>query len=460
MSDRPNILFIQSDQHRYDCVGVNGHPLLQTPYMDQIAAEGMNFTQTYCPTPICVPTRTSLLNGQWPTSHLCIGNWDSEASRPAIEGLPTFSETLQRAGYRMGYVGKWHVHREKGPEAFGFDEYVNDWHYRAWREEQGIPPQPTGNKWFGELDPHITPEQSRLAWSVDHVIRMLQEHRDGPFFIRWDPNEPHPAYRLPEPYHSMYPPETIAPWSSFPDPLEGKPYCQGQQRRTWKVDTWTWEDWAPVVSRYLGLISLLDTQIGRVLAALDELGLRDNTLVIYTSDHGDMAGGHGMFDKHFIMYDDVVRVPFMARWPGHIEPGSVCEAFVSNSIDLGPTFCEVAGLPIPDTFAGQSLIPLFEGATDNGRQDIYAMFQGNQFGLYTQRMVRDRRWKYVWNATAEDELYDLQNDPGEVRNLATVSAHAEELSRLRRRMVAWMEAIDDPILNLWIRPQLLENLKI
>ncbi|MCP4454594.1 MAG: sulfatase-like hydrolase/transferase, partial [Planctomycetes bacterium] len=126
----------------------------------------------------------------------------------------------------------------------------------------------------------------------------------------------------------------VRPRPSFPDPLDHKPYIQAQQRRTWKVDEWTWEQWAPVVGRYLGDISLLDAQIGRILSALDALKLADNTLVMYTTDHGDMCGGHGMIDKHFIMYDDVVRVPLIMRWPGRIAPGSRCEAFVSHEIDL------------------------------------------------------------------------------------------------------------------------------
>jgi arylsulfatase A-like enzyme len=266
---------------------------------------------------------------------------------------------------------------------------------------------------------------------------------------------------VPEPYHSLYPPERIAPWSSFPDELRGKPYIQAQQRRTWRVADWTWEKWAPVVSRYLGQISLLDAQIGRVLEALAHLGLEERTLVVYTTDHGDLCGGHGMFDKHYVMYDDVVRVPFIVRWPGVIPAGRQCAAFVSHFIDLPRTILEVAGCGVPATFSGKSLLPLFRGlAADLGRTDIFAAYHGNQFGLYSQRLVRDRRWKYVWNATAEDELYDLANDPGEVTNLAANGAYGVELARLRSRLVAWMEETRDPLLNGWIRAQLLEGLKI
>ncbi|MCP4397224.1 MAG: sulfatase-like hydrolase/transferase, partial [bacterium] len=333
---RPNILFIHSDQHRFDCLGVNGNPLLKTPALDQLAEHGMNFLNAFTPIPLCVPARNCLLHGQWPTGHLAIANYDTEAPRPPEAGLPCFSQQLRDQGYFLGYVAKWHVAEERDPFAYGFHEYVPEWDYQTWRQQQGLPPVPMENKWFGEVDTAISASQSRLAWGADHIIRLLRQAVDGdaPFFLRWDPAEPHLPNVVPEPYAGMYPPEQIRPWPSFPDPLDHKPYIQRQQRRTWKVDEWTWEQWAPVVGRYLGDISLLDAQIGRILSALDALKLADDTLVMYTTDHGDMCGGHGMIDKHFIMYDDVVRVPMIMRWPGHIAPGSRCEAFVSHEIDL------------------------------------------------------------------------------------------------------------------------------
>ncbi|MCB8922171.1 MAG: sulfatase-like hydrolase/transferase [Ardenticatenaceae bacterium] len=480
---RPNILFIHSDQHRYDCVGVNGHPLLQTPHLDRLATEGINFHQAYTPIPLCTPARVSLLTGQWPTEHLAISNWHSEAPRPPREGLPSFSQALRDGGYWLGHIAKWHVHPTKGALDYGFHEYVIEegpfkgaqdygFHksevdktalsYDAWREAQGIPPRPRKRGWLGEVDPHITPEQSRLAWGADQVIRMLTEHggEETPFFIRWDPSEPHLPNVVPEPYYSMYPPEQIPPWPSFPDTFAGKPYIQAQQLRTWGVDGWTWEDWAQVVSAYFGEISLMDAQIGRILDKLDEMGLTENTLVIYTTDHGDMCGGHGMLDKHFIMYDDVTHIPLLMRWPERIPAGTVSNAFVSHSIDLAVTFCEVADVPVPETFSGRSLLPMMTGVGGNGRSDILSMYHGNLFGMYSQRMVRDLNWKYVWNATAEDELYDMQNDPGELHNLATDPAHRDELARLRRRLLAWMEETHDLLLNPWTRKQLLENVKV
>ena len=457
----PNILLILSDQHRYDCLGINGHPLLRTPHLDRLAREGVRFTHAFCPIPLCVPVRNCLLHGQWATQHLGIANWETEAPRPPLE-LPSFVQVLREAGYWLGYVAKWHVHPRKGPLEYGFDAYIPEEAYGHWRQAQGLPPRPHSQGWFGEQDPYISPEQSRLAWGADQTLRLLEAAagRGVPWFLLWSPSEPHLPNVVPPPYASLYPPSQIPPWPSFPDPLWGKPYIQAQQRRTWQVEGWPWERWAPIVSRYLGEISLLDAQVGRLLDALERLGLAQDTLVIYTTDHGDLCGGHGMMDKHFIMYEDVVRVPLLMRWPGHIAPGSVCEAFVSHALDLATTFCELAEAPAPATFRGLSLLPLLNGAQDNGRADIFATYHGNQFGLYSQRMVRDRRWKYIWNATAEDELYDLQTDPGELLNRAADWTCRDELARLRGRLVAWMEETRDPLLNPWTRNQLLHGLKI
>jgi arylsulfatase A-like enzyme len=457
-----NILLIYPDQHRYDCTSTNGHPFVRTPNMERLASQGVNFGQAYCPIPLCVPTRNTLLHGQWPIQHQCICNEGSEAPRPPEPDVPTFIEPLHEAGYFLGYVGKWHVNQFRGPLDYGFDEYVPESAYAAWRTGQGLPPHPFEYAWFGKRDPHIGPEQSRLAWGADQTLRLLARmaQEDRPFFIRWDPSEPHLPNVVPEPYFSMYPPETIPPWPSYPDPLVGKPYIQAQQRWSWHVEDKTWDDWAHMVSAYLGTVSLLDAQLGRVLDGLEALGLAENTLVVYTTDHGDMCGGHGMVDKHNVMYDDVVRVPMIVRWPGHTRPGSACEAFVSNSLDLAPTFCEVAGASVPETFTGQSLVPLLEGGQTNGREDILCTYHGNQFGLFSQRMVRDRRWKYVWNPTALDELYDIESDPGELHNLAGDPGYRDELMRLRHRLVAWMESTGDILLNRWTRVQLVEGHKI
>ena len=450
---RPNILLIHSDQHRYDCVGCNGHRQLQTPNLDRLAGEGVRFTHAFTPSPICSPARASLLTGQWPTQHGCVNIPGAESFRPMREGSADLFGLLSDAGYDIRFVGKFHQETAGPPTDYGVREFVNQNAYNAWRRERGYGKRPRENQWFGELDPGIPPEASRLAWGADTAIRMIEEAAAGdqPFMVRWDPSEPHLPCVVPEPYHSMYPPETIEPWPSFDDPLENKPYVQRLQRQRWGVEGWDWSQWAPVVSRYLGEIALLDAQVGRVLDALNRLGLAERTLVIYTTDHGDFCGGHGMMDKHFSAYDDIMRVPLLMRMPDRLPSGVDHDGFVCHSIDLTSTICAAAGVAPPDSFMGRDLLAEATGKGPAPRDDVFGMYQGCQMGLWSTRMVRDRRYKLVYHATERPELYDLDADPGELHNRADDPALRGERDRLSGRLLAWMESIDDPLLNGWTR---------
>lgn len=460
--NRPNILLVLSDQHRYDCVSGHGHPVVRTPHLDRLAATGLSFTQAHTPAPVCLPARTSLLHGCWPCRHGCLMNEGLGVLHPDTRELPSFARQLAGVGYWLGHVGKWQISAGNPPAAFGFHESNPAGGYGAWRAASGLPARPHRNGWFGETDPGIAPEQSRLGWEGGQVAAMLERaaRRNAPFFVRWDTSEPHLPNVVPEPYASMYDPAQIPPWPGFADTLVGKPFIQAQQRRTWRLEGRSWEQWAPTVARYLGEVSLLDAQLGRLLQTLERLGLAENTLVVYSADHGDLCGSHGLIDKHYVMYDDVTRVPLIVRWPrGLAQPGRRCDAFVAHALDLARTFCDVGGAPVPETFQGASLLPAIAGQAMVERPDVFSMYYGNQFGFYTQRMVRDRRWKYVWNATAEDELYDLESDPAELCNRAADPTCREVIAARRRRLVAWMEAVGDQQLNPWIRDQLLDQLK-
>jgi len=453
----PNLLLIHSDQHRADCLGCAGHPLLRTPHLDRLAREGIRFDRAYTPVPICSPERASLLTGRWPHSHRCLSIPGTETYRPAELNSPTLGERIRDCGYRTGWIGKFHQETEQPPEQLGFDTYIDEKDYdRVWRPSQGLPPRKRENGWFGEIDPHIRPDQHRLAWGADHAIGLLEAYasEDRPFFLRWDPSEPHlPALVAPG-YEELYDPKAIEPWPGWGDDFRGKPGIQAQQVRTWGVDAWTWEDWKPVVNRYLGEITLLDEQIGRILARLEALGLAENTLVIYSSDHGDMCGSHGMVDKHFVMYEDVVRVPLILQAPPawNIEPG-VCDAFCTSALDISRTLLEAAGAEIPTDHAGRCLLSIARGGAEI-RNSVFVEYHGCQLGSYTQRMVRNERWKYVWNATEIDELYDLANDPGELRNRIASTGLSDIKAQLRSELINWLERTGDPILNPWTRAQL------
>lgn len=443
-----NVLLIHSDQHRFDCVGVNGHPLLRTPNLDRLARTGVNFRRAFTPNPVCSPARACLQTGTWSTVHKCVTIPGTEAFQSAIASLPVLTALLSSAGYRVGHVGKFHDEVRGTPTDHGAETFISSYAYRAWREAQKLPPAPSDEGWYGQTDPHITPEQSSLHWQADRALELLDDYGSTasrrPFFLRWDPPEPHLPNRVPEPFASMYRCDAIEPWPGFPDPLRNKPPGQRRTRQRWGTDHWTWDDWRPVVQRYLGEISLLDLQVGRLLDRLDALGLSDRTLVIYSTDHGDMCGGHGMMDKHYIMYEDIVRVPLLVRWPGVLPAGTTCDSFVEHEIDLARTILRAANIDAPDSFVGQDLVELVHDPS-RGRDHAFAQYQGTHQGLLSMRMLRTGSWKYVYSPSSQDELYELTSDPGELVNRIDDPSCGTVLKDLRRRLSERMRQVRDPL---------------
>ena len=458
MAQQPsNILLIHSDQHRYDCLGLHGHPRLQTPHLDRLAAQGTDFSHAFTPSPICSPARASLMTGRWPSQHRCVNIPPFEGYQPARVESPVVWQLLRGAGFRQAHFGKYHGELPGLPTDYGVDRYAwEEDDYDDWREQRGLEPRVRRNGWFGEVDPRTRVQDSRLVWGADLASRAIEDFsaEGRPFFVRWDPSEPHLPCMIPREIADLYPPESLEPWPSFADPLENKPPMQRQQQRAWGVEGWSWEQWAPVVSRYLAEITLLDRCVGQLLQILEDRGLRESTLVIYSTDHGDLCGGHGMMDKHYMMYDDVLRVPLIMSQPGTVPAGQTCDAMVIHELDLAATLVGAAGLEVPETFAGRDLRPVLRGDQTLDRPDVFSQYFGCQFGLYSSRMVRDRRWKYVWNATAPDELYDLQQDPVEFVNRIDDPAAQGELTRLRQRMIHWCQSTGDRLLNEFTRWQL------
>ncbi|GAB5562188.1 MAG: arylsulfatase [Synoicihabitans sp.] len=430
--------------------------MVQTPHLDRLAGEGVNFTHAFTPSPICSPARASLLTGTWPSTHGCINIEGFEGYQPARQDLRNLWQLLADQGYRQALVGKFHGEVAGAPIDHGVDDFVPRDGYDAWRLAQGLPAAIESGDWFGGADHTIDGGQSRVAWLADQANALMRRYHEEerPFFIRIDPDEPHLPCRPPADILARYKPEDIPPWASFPDELAGKPIAQEKLHEVWGTRDWTWRQWQPVVARYLAEVSLIDEQVGRVLAQLATLGIAENTLVIYSSDHGDYCGGHGFLDKHYAMYDDLVRVPLIMRWPAGFGSQPECDALVSNEIDLAKTIADVAGVDVPSSFEGEDLIATIQGRTPS-RSSIFAQYSGCQMGLYSSRMVRDREWKYVWNPTeGRDELYHLSTDPGELDNLVDHEKGRESLDRMRQCMVKWLTQVQDPLFNAFTRRSL------
>lgn len=461
---RPHIVMLFSDQHRADCLGHAGHPLVQTPNMDRLAAEGMRFTHADTPSPVCAPARQSLVTGQWPHNHtgICLYNL-SEARSSMAEDAPMFPRLLRDAGYRTGFIGKWHCSPTIGPADAGYTDVADPKGHAQYLAEKGIELPKGGGQPVPPTPPQTVPldaEDAGPVWSTRTGLQMLEAMiADGsPAMLSIHLHEPHPPYTLAEPWASMYDPADIPPWDNFADDLAGKPYVQKQMLANWGIEGWTWDDWRPHVAASLGAVSCVDHCLGMIMAELERLGISDNTLLIYSTDHGDLLGAHGMYDKHNVLYEEITHVPLLARWPQHIAAGSSSADCVSNCLDLGPTFLEVAGVPVPEQMDGRSLMPQFAGTSEADRDAGYSAYHGGQFGLNSQRSIRFNGWKYIFNATAEDELYDLAKDPGEVTNLAAVPAYRDRLHDLRAKLYEHFRAQGDPLFRWkWMQQAMERN---
>jgi arylsulfatase A-like enzyme len=457
--ERPNILFIQSDQHRHDGLGSAGRCPVLTPHLDALAQEGVRFTDAYTPIPICCPARQALINGRRPEAFGALWNFDNSFSVQHLSPEDySWPRELKESGYQTGYVGKWHVHPERGPEAFGFEQCRLDTEYRKFRREK-YPLHKFEHGFAGEVDP-IPLEDTFTHWAARKAEELLRSFTAAgrPWHLRLDFHEPHPPYRPARAFDEMYSAADIPKWGSFDDTFAGKPYIQKQQLLSWGIEQYGWEEWAPIVARYYAAISQMDDAIGRVLSVLDELGMKENTIVVYTSDHGDMCGSHRMMDKHYIMYDDVVRVPLIVRWPKRLATGTVCDRFVYSALDLPPTLLEACGLAAQPFFHGSSLLPLLDGtAPDDWRTAVVSTYNGQQFGLYTQRMIRTADYKYIWNLTDVDEFYVMGDDPHELHNAIDRPQYQETIRELRKSLCAELEAVGDRSVNQFTRRQLLDG---
>jgi len=464
----PNVLLVLTDQERYDCTAPEGPPV-ETPECDRLSEAGTRFSSAYTPTSICSSARASLLTGRYPHDHGILNNThEADAIQPNLPTeLPTVGELLAEAGYRNTYLGKWHVGRDQTPADFGFsylggsDRHHDDIdtayeEYRAEFDEVAAETDPEDPVYtdHGDLvagtDP-VPVEATRPYFLAEQTIAELRRaaDADGPFFHRVDFLGPHHPYVLPGPYASLYDPEEVDLPASYAETFDGKPRVQENYVEYRGVGGFDRETWREVRAAYWGFVTLIDRQIGRILDAVDNLGLTDETVVVHAADHGDFVGGHRQFNKGPLMYEDTYHVPLQVRWPGVVEAGSVTDAPVRLH-DLMPTLLDVCGVAVPDGIDARSLEPLLTGDRPaDWPEAVVAEYHGDEFGLYTQRMVRTDRHKYVLNTGDVDELYDLRRDSAELQNLVDHPDYAPVLRDLRGTLLEWMDETDDP-LGQWV----------
>ncbi len=451
-----------TDQHRVDTLGCYGGPGAQTPALDGLAASGVRFDRWFTPTAICTPARASLLTGALPFRHRVLAN--AERNVGYIEDLPegtfSFSQALRDAGYNVGLMGKWHAGEERTPADFGFEgPYFVGWHnqidhpeYQAYLAENGYPPYAMHDRIRGLL-PNGGPGNLLAArlkqpteatfehFLASRTIEMLRGYAadaaDGrPFYLALHFSGPHLPYVLPDEWFDLIDPETVELPRSTLETFEGKPPVQRNYSAHWTFDTLTTEQSRKVLAVSRGYVALLDYEMGRVLDALVDLGLTDDTAVFFTSDHGEFTGAHRLHDKGPAMYDDIYRTCGLLRVPGG-PAGVVRDEFVSL-IDCTATILDLAGLDPAPAVDSRSLLPLTGTQAVAWDDAIVGEFHGHHFP-YVQRMLRTATHKLVVNPESVNELYDLVRDPDELSNTYALPEYREVrdamLADLYRRLV-------------------------
>lgn len=463
-SSRPNILVLLTDQLRADILPAYGGSICQTPVLDRLAAESTVFTRAYTPTAVCSPARASILTGQYPHNHGVTGNHDNQITHGLLPDSPDLlSRRLERLGYDRYYLGKWHLGdetnlpRDVGLPGQQFSGHGDGGHqypeYREYLSRKGLSfgvqenPGRVGSHRYGVLE---GPEEAEVsAFLVEETLDFLddwtaREARD-PFFCWvnfWGPHEP---YFPTADYLALYDGVEIPPWPNVDDRSTQRPAVH-QLKVPPESRALGWEYWEPAVRHYFAFMSLIDHQMGRILDKLEEMGELENTIVVFSADHGESLGAHDCQDKGHFMYEEIYRIPLIIRTPGQ-RPGR--EHGLVSTVDLCPTILDWAGDPDPaEGRDGRSLLPLLDGAEIEWRTEVVSEFHGLVIG-YTQRMITDERYKYVWNVGDLDEFYDLRNDPYELHNLVGEVGAADDLARLRHALRIWMDETGDEAIEYY-----------
>jgi len=437
-----SIVLLMADQWRWDTLYQAGH-ICQTPHLDAFAAAGIAFTNAYTACPLCTPARAALMTGQWPYQANLTDNVSGTMFYPhgkLYPGLKTYLERLRDdAGYKIAYSGKWHLGAGTLLERGITDVRASDGGTGG--RAGFVAPTLDGEK----LAPFYGSFSQGVGWD-QHVIEQGMAQiaglgaAGGPFCAVISTPGPHfPHYVLRE-FADRYADLPADFWPAnfstpFTEPgkpaMQGRPYWPCQNTRPLTPD-----DWRKTCQHYWAYCAFLDEQFGRVLAELDALGLADNTVVAFTADHGEMLGGHGMFDKGPYLYEEAVRIPMVVRDPTGRAPRNR-EGF-ANLRDLFPTLADLAGAGhiLTDDERGRSF-----WATNRPETFItYDQYQGRLFKI---RGMRCGRWKYNWSPHELCELYDLKDDPGERINLAGSPGYGTIQADLRGRLLAWMESEAD-----------------
>ncbi|MHB9035522.1 MAG: sulfatase family protein [Armatimonadota bacterium] len=490
--NRPkNVLFLMTDEHNIRAMSYMGHRFALTPNLDRLVRGGVTFTNAYCAHPVCTASRASLHTGMWPQTHhqhQNVGDPDPDPSKGLSADTTLMASVFHDNKFKTYHHGKWHIGDVTRHPCYNWNPRLHGYNaeYGAYMTDYNkkhpvpsdLPPggrTDVGPRWclYGwplyetpkmrGFDENNTDWYSSGRWAIpaeahettfltDQVICDLNECGKQPYMITWSDYGPHGPHNCPSPYYEMTDPAQIELPTNLdrPDYYAKDPSCAA-------YDKMGIENTREYLRCYYGLIRLIDDQIGRILKELEKRGELDDTLIVFTADHGDMCGAHKTTGGKAIwaFYDEITRVPLIMHWPKGIRGGRKVNTLV-NGVDVMPTILDYSGLSIPNQCEGKSLRQFIDGREDMNRA---AFCEGtNPATGLLRRMVRTQDWKLwiycqgnpessKWPQTRPMALYHISEDPGEERNLASDPAYAKVRKELVDRIISWMEDIKDPWLD-------------
>ncbi|MBT3595921.1 MAG: sulfatase-like hydrolase/transferase [Verrucomicrobia bacterium] len=437
MSQRPNILWICTDQQRYDTIHALGNHRIKTPHTDRLIRDGVAFTRAYCQSPVCTPSRASFLTGRYARTTRCRQNGQQI---PKEEKL--LSRIFADHDYTCGLAGKLHLSScakgrvesriDDGYKVFDWSHHPQpDWPENAYSQWLGSKGQSWDKLYQGASTSYIKEgvpsEYHQTTWCAEKTIEFIQSHSEEPWFFSFNCFDPHHPFDPPPEYMSLYDPDQMELPKFKHEEWNQKSSYQKLDHRWahnepgyFDLQSMTDDDRRQITAAYYAMVTLIDDQLGRIIAALEQSGQLEKTLLVFMSDHGEMLGDHGLYLKGPHFYEEALRVPLVLHWPEGFESGIQCDGLV-ELIDLAPTFCEAANIPVYEGFQGKSLTNICRGESspDQHRDFVFSEY----YNAWTHRhsygtMLRSKTEKIVaYHGTDDGEIYDLEKDPNEFENL-------------------------------------------
>jgi len=471
--NKPNLLFIWTDQQRADTMAAYGNTKIQAPNLNKLASESVVFEKTYVTQPVCTPNRSAVMTGLWPHTSGCTAN-----NIPLPQDIPCLPEIVNDPDYRTAYMGKWHL----GDEVFaqhGFEEWfaIEDTYTKYYRKERDRSKRShyhhfliehgykldSGNKFSRSFAAKRPLEHCKPKFLEIKACEFLRRNRNEPFILYINFLEPHPPYF--GPLDKEHDPEEVELPANFRDPLEENEPLRYRIKREQCRKKYGSEEKGirSLITKYWGLVTQVDLSVGAILKALDDLGLADNTIVVYTSDHGDMMGAHHMVGKT-VMYEEAVRIPWLIRIPQMKRMARVISNSVSH-IDMVPTVLELMGSKADENLPGQSLVPLIKGG-QIGQDHVYIEWNPNNGALkvkkggtslaskeelkragneHSRAVISPDGWKLCLSDADKCQLFNLNKDAGETVNLFDSGLHRDVILRLTRKIHEWQESVNDKV---------------